>query len=232
TVSDTIAAILERSPDWSALPAETPPHIRQVLSRCLQKDPKRRWRDIADVRIALEDAATAAAASPRDAPHAGRGRARERLAWAAMALVAAAAAAAVTVALRKPPVLPEVRFDVPFPTALAADFAQLALSPDGQQLLAAPTAANPTPLWLRPLGSTSGRTLPGTEGASFPFWSPDGKSIGFFADNKLKRFDVDSQAVSILADAPNARGGAWHSNGTILFAPRPSGPLSRISASG
>jgi len=91
TVSDTIVAILERSPDWSALPAETPPHICQVLSRCLQKDPKRRWRDIADVRIALEDAATAAAASPRDAPHAVRGRARERLAWAAMTLVAAAA---------------------------------------------------------------------------------------------------------------------------------------------
>jgi hypothetical protein len=232
TVSDTIVAILERSPDWNALPAETPPHIRQVLSRCLQKDPKRRWRDIADVRIALEDAATAAAASPRDAPHDVRGRARERLAWAAMALVAAAAAAAVTVTLRQPPVLPEVRFDVPFPTAMAAEFAQIALSPDGQQLLAAPTTANPTPLWLRPLSSTSGRTLPGTEGATFPFWSPDGKAIGFFADNKLKRFDIDSEAVSILADAPNARGGAWHADGTILFAPRPVGPLSRISASG
>jgi serine/threonine protein kinase len=230
TVSDTIVAILERSPDWNALPAETPPHIRQVLGRCLQKDPKRRWRDIADVRIALEDAATTT--SPRDATHAVRGRGRERLAWAAMALVAAAAAAAVTVALRKPPVLPEVRFDVPFPTAMAADFAQIALSPDGQQLLAAPTAANPTPLWLRPLASTLGRTLPGTEGASFPFWSPDGKSIGFFADNKLKRFDLDSQAVTTLADAPAARGGAWHADGTILFAPRPSGPLSRISASG
>jgi eukaryotic-like serine/threonine-protein kinase len=230
TVSDTIVAILERSPDWSALPAETPAHIRQVLGRCVQKDPKRRWRDIADVRIALEDAATTA--PPRDAPHAARGRGRERLAWAAMAVVAATAAAAVTMALRKPPVLPEVRFDVPYPTTIAADFAQLALSPDGQQLLAAPTAANPTPLWLRPLSSTSGRTLPGTEGASFPFWSPDGKSIGFFADNKLKRFDVDSQAVSILADAPNARGGAWHADGTILFAPRPVGPLSRISASG
>ena len=182
------------------------------------------------MRIALEEAATTA--PPRDAPHAARGRGRERLAWAAMAVVAATAAAAVTMALRKPPVLPEVRFDVPYPTTIAADFAQLALSPDGQQLLAAPTAADPTPLWLRPLSSTSGRTLPGTEGASFPFWSPDGKSIGFFADNKLKRFDVDSQAVSILADAPNARGGAWHADGTILFAPRPVGPLSRISASG
>ena len=148
--------------------------------------------------------------SATEAPHAARGRGRERLAWAAMVIVAATAAAAGTMALRKPPVLPEVRFDVPFPTAMAADFAQLALSPDGQQLLAAPAVANPMPLWLRPLSSTSGRTLPGTEGASFPFWSPDGKSIGFFADNKLKRFDVDSEAVSILADAPNARGGAWH----------------------
>jgi eukaryotic-like serine/threonine-protein kinase len=230
TVSDTIVAILERSPDWSALPAETPPHIRQVLDRCLQKDPRRRWRDIADVRIALEDAVTTV--SPRDPLRAARLVGRERLAWAATAIVATAAAAAIGVALRTSPVPSEVRFDVPFPTAMAADFAQLALSPDGRQLLAAPGAANPTPLWLRPLDSTSGRTLPGTEGAMFPFWSPDGKSIGFFADNKLKRFDLDSEAISILADAPNARGGAWHANGTILFAPRPIGPLSRISERG
>ena len=77
----------------------------------------------------------------------------------------------------------------------------------------------PSPLWLRPLASTSGRLLTGTEGAGFPFWSPDGRSIGFFADQKLKRLDVNSQAIQILADAPVARGGAWQADGTILFAP-------------
>ena len=90
----------------------------------------------------------------------------------------------------------------------------------------------PTPLWLRPLASTSGRLLTGTEGASFPFWSPDGRSIGFFADQKLKRLDVNSEAIQILADAPVARGGAWQADGTILFAPNAAGPLFRVPATG
>ena len=90
----------------------------------------------------------------------------------------------------------------------------------------------PSPLWLRPLASTSGRLLTGTEGASFPFWSPDGRSIGFFADQKLKRLDVNSQAIQILADAPVARGGAWQADDTILFAPNPVGPLFRVPANG
>jgi len=114
------------------------------------------------------------------------------------------------------------------------DFAQLAISPDGQQIATAANfgAVRPTPLWLRPLGSTSGRTLAGTEGATFPFWSPDGGSIGFFADGKLKRLDVKSQAIEIVADAPLARGGAWQADGTILFAPNATGPLFRVSATG
>ena len=90
----------------------------------------------------------------------------------------------------------------------------------------------PTPLWLRPLASTSGRLLTGTEGAGFPFWSPDGRSIGFFADQKLKRLDINSEAIQILADAPVARGGAWQADGTILFAPNAVGPLFRVPATG
>ena len=92
------------------------------------------------------------------------------------------------------------------------------------------SGVRPNPLWLRPLASTSGRLLIGTEGASFPFWSPDGRSIGFFAEQKLKRFDVDSQAIQILADAPVGRGGAWQADGTILFAPTAAGPLFRVPA--
>jgi Tol biopolymer transport system component len=115
---------------------------------------------------------------------------------------------------------------------MSADFAQLAISPDGQQLVAAPTFGGLAPLWLRLLGSTSGRTLPGTEGATFPFWSPDGKSIGFFADQKLKRIDVEGEAIEIVTDAQQPRGGAWQADGTILFAPNAIGPLFRVPATG
>jgi Tol biopolymer transport system component len=110
---------------------------------------------------------------------------------------------------------------------------QLAISPDGQQIVAAlGFAQQPTPLWVRSVGSTAGRLLPGTEDASFPFWSPDGGSVGFFANGKLKRINVKSQAIEVIADAPFARGGAWQSDGNILFAPNATGPLYRVPASG
>src|SRR5439155_8606159 len=180
-------------------------------------DPKRRWRDIGDVRVELDDAE--GTRPSRDAVERIAFRGPERAAWAALVLVTAAAATLVTPAFRRPPAAAEVRFDLSFPRGISSDFAQLAISADGQQLVAAPTFGGHEPLWLRPLGSTSGRTLSGTEGATFPFWSPDGESIGFFADQKLKRIDVASEAVEIVADVSNPRGGAWQADGTILYAP-------------
>jgi Tol biopolymer transport system component len=228
TTSDTIAAILERQPDWSALPATTPPRVRHLLARCLEKDAKRRWRDIADVRIELEDAES----TPTNGlPH-GASRGRERAAWALLVLMTVAAAALVPAALRKPPEHAEVRFEVSFPGEVKSDFAHLALSPDGQQLLAVPALGGGGLMWLRRLSSMSGRWLPGTEGALLPFWSPDGGSIGFFADAKLKRLDVNSLAIEIVADAPVGRGGAWQADGNILFAPNATGPLFRVPATG
>src|SRR5207253_9792722 len=109
---------------------------------------------------------------PRGVEERSTWRGRERAAWAAVVLVAAATAALVAPALRTVPEAAEVRFDVSFPRELSPDFAQLAISPDGQQLVAAPSFNAHSPLWMRPLGSTSGRSVPGTEGASFPFWSP------------------------------------------------------------
>ncbi len=234
TISDTIAAVLERSPDWTALPPATPTPVRHVLTRCLEKDPKERWRDIGDVRIALEDAKGWRPQTDSASPKMWRA---ERTAWALALLVAlAAAVAAVVVApvYRKAAAPSEVRFNLLFPRGVVPDFAQLAISPDGQQIVVAPGfgVQQPSPLWLRPLASSSGRLLLGTEGASFPFWSPDGRSIGFFAEQKLKRLDVDSQAIQIVADAPVPRGGAWQADGTILFAPNPKGPLFRVSATG
>ena len=231
TVSDTIAAVLERSPDWTALPPATPPRVRHVLARCLDKDPKRRWRDIGDVRIELDDAE--AGRPQTDSASPTTSRAGERAAWALLVALAAAVAAVATPMFRKAPAPAEIRFNLLFPRGVAADSAQLAISPDGQQIVVAPSfPQQPSSLWLRPLASTSERLLTGTEGASFPFWSPDGQSIGFFADQKLKRLDVNSQAIQILADAPVARGGAWQADETILFAPNAQGPLFRVPATG
>ena len=232
TSSDTIAAVLERAPDWTALPPATPPQVRHVLARCLEKDPRQRWRDIGDVRIELEN--TEARGSQTAPSPTKRARAGERAAWALLVAITAAAAAVLPPLFREAPHPAEVRFNVLFPRGVAVDFPQLAISPDGQQILAAPSfgGPDPTPLWLRPLASTSGRLLTGTEGAGFPFWSPDGRSIGFFADQRLKRLDVNSQVIQILADAPNARGGAWQADGTILFAPNATGPLFRVPANG
>ena len=232
TVSDTIAAVLERSPDWTALPPATPPRVRHVLARCLEKDPKQRWRDIADVRIELDDGEAWRPQTDRALPKTSR--AAERAVWALLVALAAAVASVATPLFRQAPAPAEIRFNLPFPRGVAADFAQLAISPDGQQIVVAPSfgSQQPSPLWLRPLSSTSGRLLTGTEGAGFPFWSPDGRSIGFFADQKLKRLDVNSQAIQILADAPVARGGAWQADDTILFAPNARGPLFRVPANG
>ena len=228
--SDAIAAVLTRSPDWTALPPETPPPVRRALARCLEKDPKRRWRDIGDVRIELDDAE----AWPRiDSASPKTSRAGERAAWALLVALTAGVVAGVTPVIRKAPAAAESRFNLLFPRGVTVDFAQHAISPDGQQIVVSPGfGTQAVPLWLRPLASTSGQLLTGTEGANFPFWSPDGQSIGFFADQKLKRLDVNSQAIQTLADAPNARGGAWQSDGTILFAPNPTGPLFRVPATG
>ena len=126
-------------------------------------------------------------------------RAGERVAWALLVALTAAAAAVVTAMVAQGAFASaEIRFNQCIsPSALSLDFAQLAISPDGQQIVVAPGVGGQqrTALWLRPLASTSGRLLTGTEGASLPFWSPDGRSIGFFADQKLKRLDVNSEAI-------------------------------------
>ena len=229
TSSDVIASILEREPDFSLLPAGTPPHIARLLTRALDKDPRTRLRDIGDARTELDvRSVTGASASAGF----GVSRLRERLAWAALVLAASAAAAFVGSSMRKTAAPVEVTFEASFPPGVTPDFTQLAISPDGRYLASAPTFEGRAPIWLRPIDSTAGRMLPGTEGATFPFWSPDGKSIGFFAERKVKRIDLDGEAVSVVTDVQVARGGMWQPDGTILFAPNAVGPLFRVPSSG
>ncbi len=237
-VPDTLANVLKRDPDWAALPADTPPAVRALLMRCLEKDRRKRVSDIAAAIFALDEAGrlVGAAVAPVVAPAiVSRPSVLRRAAVpVAMLLVGAALAAAAAAYLRPAPAeAPEMRLQIvtPQPGVGSAPLS-FALSPDGQSIVFSAGAEGTAPLWLRTLGSEVARPLSGTEGALFPFWSPDGRSIGFFADQKLKRMDVAGGSAQTLADAPNQYGATWGADGVILFSAANTAPLYRVPASG
>jgi len=211
------------------LPPDTPAGIRQLLRRCLDKDPKRRLHDIADARIEIDD--VQAGPQPDGRVAQGSVGSRLRLAWAsALAFLALIAAAIGVWALRPVPTAPEVRLEINTPPTTSSS---LAISPDGLKIVFVVTSAGQSQLWLRSLDSSLARPLAGTERASSPFWSPDSRFIGFFAGTRLKRTGIDGGSQQTLAsDVPAPLGGAWNSEGTILFAKSPGGPIFRISAAG
>jgi hypothetical protein len=153
----------------------------------------------------------------------------ERFVWTAVALLALGAVGALVWNRRPAPPIVETRLEIATPST--ADPVSLALSPDGRAIAFVATDEGPSRLWLRRLDSVSARPLPGTDGAYYPFWSPDNRSLGFFADGKLKRIDLDTTSVQVLADASAGRGGTWNADGVILFAPQ-AGPVFRMSSSG
>jgi hypothetical protein len=221
-VSETLAQVLTKEPDLSRAPAQA----RRIRRRCLEKDPRRRLRDIAEARFYLDEPVSTSLPVRRP-----------RLPW----IVAAAAVLAANGALwlRPAVVTPlAIRSTILAPEqsvyCCQGDAAGPAvLSPDGRRLaFTASRREGKAILWIRPLGSSTGQSLPGTEGAMFPFWSPDSKSVGFFADGKLKKIDLASGIVNSIADAPLSRGGAWNRDDTIIFAPNLTSVLIRVQASG
>jgi Tol biopolymer transport system component len=228
--TDTIVAVLSKEPEWSALPRDTPPAIRRLLRRCLEKDRKGRLADVADARLEIEDALTAPAADPTGAIAASSARAR--LPWALVATLSVALVAGLLAwaPWRPAPALAETRVDIVTPGTTAT--MSFALSPDGRQLVFVASGDGGSRLWLRSLATTTPQPLAGTEGASFPFWSPDGRSIGFFAATALKRLDLGGGAPQALAPVIRGFGGTWHADGIIVFASGRNGPLMRVSATG
>ena len=232
-VSDTLALILTKDPDWSMLPQSTPPVVRTLLRRCLEKDRRRRLADASDARLEIEEAITnpATAAAQIFGP---RHKSRERIAWGlfALALLAAAALAipATLYVLRPPPDAPLTRLDIVTPpTTEAFNFA---LSPDGRQLVFVANDGGRSRVWLRSLDQATAQSLPGTDGANWPFWAPDGRAIGFFADGKLKRLNLSGGAPQELASALQGRGGTWSADDVIVYGGTATSGLMQVPARG
>jgi len=234
-LTDTLAAVVKLDPKWEALAADVPARVRQVLRACLQKDPKQRMGDVQSVRLALEGAFETAVplttvATP-SSTHRGRRPLIAALAVAVVAMIALAVPALRHLREAPPPAPPETRVDIVTPATDAQT--SFALSPDGRQIVYAASSDGTSRLWLRSLATTTtAQPLAGTEGATHPFWAPDGRAIGFFTTNALKRLDLGGGAPQTLAPATVGTGATWNADGVIVFAPSRTTPLMRVSASG
>jgi len=239
-VTEVLAAVVMKEPALDALPAKTPPPIRNLVRRCLEKTLRRRLPHIAEARMVIEDVLSGAA--PADSVAALR-KGRERMAWSVAAvLLVALAAGAFAYFRRAPEETHAVRFFVSPPETWSlarqadpggAAQVPLTVSPDGLRVaFVAVGADGRTLLWVRSLDTLSAEPLAGTEGASRPFWSPDSRFLGFFADGKLKKIDVSGGPAITLCDAPSQRGGTWSRDGVIVFAPTNTSALQKVSAAG
>ena len=228
-MSDTIAAVLRAEPDWTKLSAQLPEPITTLLHRCLEKDSRRRLRDIGDARLEL-DARAESVSGPIDTAS----RRRERIVWTtAVAVLLLAALGLGAWAIRPAPVSAEVRLTIETPgESDPRDLASLAVSPDGLNVAFVAAVGGQPHVWVRPLGALASRPLLGTAGASVPFWSADSKSVAFYADGWLKRIDVAGGLVRNLTKAVFGFGGAWNNDGAILFVPSPGSPIFRTSTEG
>ncbi len=230
-----ITAIMSSEPaPISTVRATAPPALDRVVKTCLAKDPEERWQSASDLKRELRWIGEGAQAGMAAPVVAGR-RTGGRLAWGLAAVACLAALAAVVTAKRSADRAAQLsrpmRSSIVLPDKTAVR--GLAISPDGRRLVVvARDTSGKNRLWIRPLDSLSVQELPGTENPSFPFWSPDSRSIAFFADGKLKKIDASGGPAQTLCDAPANRGGAWGREGIIVFAPAADGPLYRVSASG
>ena len=236
TFSDTIVSILEHDPDWTALPATTPVIVRQLLARSLEKSQKDRMRDVGDIRIELRQAL--APGEPKTVGDKREWRLTSRWIWGGLALAGAALLTSRIDELRAPlPAAVPVRLNLAF-EGLTGEAGTPVPSPDGKNFVfQAFEASGRRSLWLRPIDSESARPLQGTDDAEQPFWFPDGRWIGFFAQGKLRRISASGGAPQTIADVPGTAGGfasgaAVNGQGDIIFSPANRSPLFRVRPDG
>ena len=240
TMSDTLVGILEREPDWEALPAETPASIRTLLERCLRKNPRKRLHDVADALIEIDDGALPAASARSAAVQrpVAPGKSRESLAWVVASVLGMASIGMAVIYSRavRPAPLELVEFSIApaDQSRFAGTAPEFEISPDGRHVAFAAYWQGVPMVWIRSLGALTARALPGTEGARSPFWSPDSRSVGFFANHEVKTVLMSGGAPAVLCDvrmdtaAPPS--GTWNRDNVIIFGVAGRGPLQRVIA--
>ena len=229
------SAILEKEPAPIGTPKPmTPPALDHAIRCCFAKDPEDRWQTARDLAHELKWISDSGSQPGATAGLPAQGKLSQRVAWG-VATIGLVGAVALLAALffRASPAVQPIRASLLPPQNSSFLPYNFAVSPDGRQL--AFVALGPdgkTALWVRALSISAAQQVNGTEGVSFPFWSPDSRQIGFFADARLKTVDVASDAVQVLCDAFFAWGGTWNRDGTIVFGPVLRGPLYRVPAIG
>ncbi|WP_433975909.1 protein kinase domain-containing protein [Tunturiibacter lichenicola] len=232
-----VAAILEKDPQpITSLQPLTPVALEHVVLRCLMKDPEERWQSSRDLSRELKWISGGVGLTKASEPAPRR---RERLAWGVAALCIALLAWLEVAYWRSIQSAETRHLHLSLLPPLSTSFVpyNFAISPDGRRLAFVAAAQDGgTALWIRSLAAGAAQQLTGTEGALYPFWSPDSRQVGFFQASKLKSVDPSSGAVQILCDAPGGAGGAWNNRGTIIFAASTSSGsisgISKVSASG
>jgi serine/threonine protein kinase len=244
TVTDTLAAVIRGEPDWTLLPANTPQAVRNLLLRCLKKDPKQRLQSIGEARITLDEVLSGSSQAmapiqesqslPTTKPSSLR-----FLPWAVAAVLGVALLVALF-ALRQAshPLTPkpvELSLWIPADQQLdTIDGPALAISPDGSRLayVTRDRNSNGGKLYVRELDNKTAVLLSGAGEGSVPFFSPDSQWIGFFGDRQLRKVSVHGGAPITLCDVNGYRGGSWSEDGTIVFPAQFTTPLYRIPATG
>jgi len=228
SIADTMASVLKLEPDFDELPPHTPARVRRVLRRCLQKDPDRRLHSIADARIEIEDAGLD---DPGVATSNGGGRTTPSTARALPLLAAAALGLVVggmiwslvgrdTASKDGGGEIAVRRSVIPLPVGEPLNRGNsIAISRDGSMMALNAGLDEQSHVYLRRLDSFEMELIPGTAGASFPFFSPDGEELGFFSGGELKKVSLSGggNEVTVLCDAPVTRSGAWDATGWIYF---------------
>jgi serine/threonine protein kinase len=242
SLTDILAEVVKEEPNWASLPATTPPQIERLLRRCLAKDPRQRLRDIGDARLEISETAS-------DTPDSTLDRAKEAkqgaslgywwrvLPWAIATL--AILSTAWVLYFRKPSTevasagMRQFTLAQPVEGPLDLTFGgSILFSPDGTHLISSVRLGGKRQLFDRPLSSAVARPLDGTQGASDPFFSPDGKWLAFFANGMLKKVSLSGGAAEVICKAQNPRGGVWTNDDTIVFTPDTDAALYRVRAGG
>jgi serine/threonine-protein kinase len=241
SMTDIVVSVITKEPDWSALPDETPGNVRKLLRRCLEKDSKRRLRDIGDARVEIEETLSEPRATPAARLASRSSRWAGAIPWAIAALVTVVASISFIGRSREPsPTAAPVRLVLTLPEdqrlwlgSLYGHWPGVAISPDGARLVYVASQGETTQLYLREIDSFEAKSIAGTEGGFNPFFSPDGQWLGFFTSRELRKVSLSGGAPERISEvSPVTRGGTWGRDDSILFVDGETAGIVRVPAGG